>query len=68
MILILIMMIELNMKIRMITFTPDGVWGLIPNQYASAGCQVLVGYPQCQKRGLQPQPVRGSFSKKMLTI
>lgn len=28
--------------------------GINSTQYASAGCQVLVGYPQCQKRGNQP--------------
>jgi hypothetical protein len=28
--------------------------GINSTQYASAGCQVLVGYPQCQKRGQQP--------------
>ncbi len=27
--------------------------GINSTQYASAGCQVLVGYPQCQKRGQQ---------------
>lgn len=27
--------------------------GVNSTQYASAGCQVLVGYPQCQKRGQQ---------------
>lgn len=28
--------------------------GINSTNYASAGCQVLVGYPQCQKRGSQP--------------
>ena len=28
--------------------------GINSTQYASAGCQVLVGYPQCQKRVQQP--------------
>jgi hypothetical protein len=28
--------------------------GINSTQYASAGCQVLVGYPQCQKRSQQP--------------
>ena len=28
--------------------------GINSTQYASAGCQVLVGYPQCQKRGQMP--------------
>jgi len=28
--------------------------GINSTQYASAGCQVLIGYPQCQKRGQQP--------------
>ena len=28
--------------------------GVSSTNYASAGCQVLVGYPQCKKRGQQP--------------
>lgn len=28
--------------------------GINSTNYASAGCQVIVGYPQCQKRGSQP--------------
>jgi len=28
--------------------------GVSSTNYASAGCQVLVGYPQCSKRGSQP--------------
>ena len=28
--------------------------GVSSNNYASAGCQVLVGYPQCKRRGQQP--------------
>ncbi|MBE0572300.1 MAG: peptidoglycan-binding protein [Ignavibacteriaceae bacterium] len=28
--------------------------GVNSTNYASAGCQVLVGYPQCEKRGSQP--------------
>ena len=28
--------------------------GINSTNYASAGCQVIVGYPQCEKRGSQP--------------
>ncbi|MCZ7615967.1 MAG: hypothetical protein M5T52_21045 [Ignavibacteriaceae bacterium] len=41
--------------------------GINSTNYASAGCQVLVGYPQCQKRGSQTATGAWKIFKKMHT-
>ena len=38
--------------------------GINSTNYASAGCQILVGYPQCEKRGSQPATGPWKFFKK----